>query len=227
MAGMIVTIDGPAAAGKSTAAKALAERIAFDYLDTGAMYRAVTLVALRRGTALDREDALAELSAELRIMLRGRRVLLDGEDVTEAIRDIAVTRASARVADSPAVRRRMVELQREAARGQNIVSEGRDQGTIVFPDADCKIFLPARADVRAERRYREFLARGQSCTLEQVLTDQAERDRRDATRAIAPMVPAPDAIVLDSSTMPFREVVDVLERHVRAAERRQGRPKDN
>jgi cytidylate kinase len=215
MLNMVVTVDGPAAAGKSTAARGLAERLGFEYLDTGAMYRAVTLAALRRGVSFDQEPALEELVGSLRIAVRGRSVLLDGEDVTEAIRDVEVTRASHRLADSPAVRRRMVELQREAARDRNIVTEGRDQGTIVFPDAQCKFFLTARPEVRAQRRHRELTERGQAVALDRVLADQTDRDRRDADRAIAPMVPAPDAVVLDTSNMSLNEVIDALEQHVR------------
>ena len=214
---MIVTIDGPAAAGKSTAARALAERLGFDYLDTGAMYRAVTLAALRRGLPLSDEPALEKLAGSVQITFRGRAVFLDGEDVSEAIRDVEVTRASRYVADNPAVRRHMVTLQREAGRTGNIVTEGRDQGTVVFPDAACKIFLTATPEVRAERRQRELAARGQQIPLAQVLNDQAERDRRDADREIAPMVPAPDAIVLDTTAMSFEETVDKLEQVVRQA----------
>src|SRR5262245_13522831 len=132
---MIVTIDGPAAAGKSTAARALAERLGFDFLDTGAMYRAVTLAALRRNVPLDDDEKLGEVARSVQIMLHGSVVFLDGQDVSAAIRDVEVTRASRRVADSPAVRHCMVQLQRLAASRGNMVTEGRDQGTVVFPDA--------------------------------------------------------------------------------------------
>ena len=224
---MIVTIDGPAAAGKSTASRALAERLGFDYLDTGAMYRAVTLAALRRGVPLSDERALEKLAGSVQITFHGRAVFLDAEDVSEAIRDVEVTRASRHVADSPAVRRLMVTLQREAGRTGNIVTEGRDQGTVVFPDAGCKIYLTATPQVRAERRHRDLAARGQQVPLAQVLTDQAERDRRDADRPIAPMVPALDAIVLDTTTLSFEETVEKLEQIVREAavvSGRNGRP---
>jgi cytidylate kinase len=214
---MIVTIDGPAAAGKSTAARALAERLGFDFLDTGAMYRAVTLAALRRGVPLDNEQALGDVARSLHIALSGRAVFLDGEDVSHAIRDVQVTRASRQVADSPAVRDCMTRLQREVARNGNIVTEGRDQGTVVFPEAACKVFLTARPEVRAARRQQEFAARGQSVKFEQVLADQSERDRRDAGRKIAPMIPAPDAVVLDTSDLTFHAVVEELVRLVHAA----------
>ncbi len=213
---MIVTIDGPAAAGKSTAARALAQRLGFDFLDTGAMYRTVALAATRRGVPLDDETALGQVAESVTITLRGGSVLLDGEDVSAAIRSPEVTKSSRHVADSPAVRTQMVALQRAIGRAGNIVTEGRDQGTVVFPDAACKFFLTADPAVRAARRQRELAERGQPITLEQVLADQTDRDRRDAARAIAPMVPAPDAIVVDSSGMSLDQVIDTLERHVRA-----------
>ncbi len=214
---MIVTIDGPAAAGKSTVARGLAARLGFEFLDTGAMYRAVTFAAIRRGVPLDDDAALGELAGSLKISLRGNSVWLDGEEVTVAIRDVAVTRAIRHVADSAPVRRHMARLQTEAAAGRDMVTEGRDQGTVVFPDAACKIFLTARPEIRAARRQREFATRGQHLSLEQVLADQAERDRRDASRAIAPMVPAADAVEFDSSDLPFDQVVDHLEQLARAA----------
>jgi cytidylate kinase len=212
---MIVTIDGPAAAGKSTAARALAERLSFDFLDTGAMYRAVTLAALRRKIPLDDEQALENLAASLTIELRGKTVLIDGEDVSVAIRDVEVTRHSRNVADNPGVRRQMVLLQRAAGRASNIVAEGRDQGTVVFPDAACKFFLTADPAVRAERRQVDLAKRGLHISVDQVLADQNERDDRDASRSIAPMVPAADAIHVDSSHMALADVVDLLERRVR------------
>lgn len=216
---MIVTIDGPAAAGKSTAAKALAERIGFDYLDTGAMYRAVTLAALRQEVPLEREDALEKLVARIDIQQRGGRILLGDEEVSEAIRGIEVTRGTAQIADSPAVRQRMVELQRRAAQGVNIVAEGRDQGTVVFPHAGSKVFLTARPEVRAERRRRELAQRGIRRTLAEVLAEQNARDQRDAQRSIAPMKPAPNAIQLDSSDLTFQQVVDRLSQLVQEAQR--------
>jgi cytidylate kinase len=218
---MIVTIDGPAAAGKSTAARALAERLGFEFLDTGAMYRAVTLAALRRGVALDDALALEKLAASLKIELRGKAVLLDGEDVSVAIRDVEVTKHSRDVADNPGVRRQMVLLQREAGRSHNIVAEGRDQGTVVFPDAACKFFLTADPKIRAERRQVDLAKRGLHITVDQVLADQNERDERDASRVIAPMVAAPDAIHIDSSRMALAEVVEALERRVREVQARQ------
>jgi cytidylate kinase len=211
---MIVTIDGPAGAGKSSAARALARRLGFDYLDTGAMYRAVTLAALRAGINLRDERALAALVAGLTLELPPGRVVLNGEDVTEGIRTAAVTAASGAVADSPAVRRRLVELQRAVAAGRDIICEGRDQGTVVFPDAGCKFFLYADPVERARRRQREMAQRGEVRDLQDVLRAQEERDRRDAARDLGPMVPAADAIRLDSTNLTPDELVDRLERDV-------------
>ena len=176
---MIVTIDGPAASGKSTAARWLAERLGFRFLDTGAMYRTVALAALRQKVPLDDDAALGRLAASIHISFSGQHVFLDGQDVSRAIRELEVTSASRQVADSPAVRECMVRLQREAGQSENVVSEGRDQGTVVFPEAACKFFLTARPEVRAARRRQELAACGVELTLDQVQFDQAERDQRD------------------------------------------------
>ncbi|HJT77937.1 MAG TPA: (d)CMP kinase, partial [Gemmataceae bacterium] len=176
---MIVTIDGPAGAGKSSAAKALARRLGFDYLDTGAMYRAVTLAVLRAGLDPHDRAAVAALLPALRIDMPPGRVLLNGADVTGLIRTAEITAASGPIADNRAVREHLVALQRAVARGRDIVCEGRDQGTIVFPEAGCKFFLEADPVERARRRQREMAARGEVCELEEVLRAQEARDRRD------------------------------------------------
>jgi cytidylate kinase len=212
---MIITIDGPAGAGKSSAAKALARRLGFQYLDTGAMYRAVTLAALRAGIDLRDQDALAALLAHFTVELPPGRVLLNGEDVTTPIRTAEVTAASAPIADSPVVRRRLVELQRTIAAGRDIICEGRDQGTVVFPDAACKFFLVADPVERAKRRQREMAARGEARDLPHVLRDQEARDRRDAARDLGPMVPAADSLRLDSTSLTLDELVDRMEQEVR------------
>jgi cytidylate kinase len=212
---MIVTIDGPAGAGKSTTARLLAQRLGFEFLDTGAMYRAVTLAALQAGIDLGDEQAREHLVARLRLEMPAGKVLLDGEDVTASIRSSEVTAASGAIADSPAVRRRLGELQRAIARGRNMVCEGRDQGTVVFPDAECKFFLVADARERARRRQSDLQARGESVSAEDVLHAQEERDRRDAARNLAPMVPAADAIVLDSTSLTLEDVVARMEQEVR------------
>jgi cytidylate kinase len=211
---MIITIDGPAGAGKSTTAKALAQRLGFDFLDTGAMYRAVTLAGLR--VAIDWRDsaALTALLAGLILEMPPGRVLLNGEDVSGSLRTAEVSALASQVAVIPAVRQRLVQLQRDIAAGRNMVCEGRDQGTIVFPDAFCKFFLVADPAERARRRQREQPAR-QAMPWEEVLRQQEARDRRDASRELAPMVPAADAIVLDSTQLTLDEVVERMEREVR------------
>jgi CMP/dCMP kinase len=212
---MIITIDGPAGAGKSSAAKALARRLGFDFLDTGAMYRAVALAALEAGLDLRDQGALAALLGGLRLELPPGRVLLNGADVTGRIRTAAVTAATGPVADSPVVRRRLAELQRAVAQGRNMVCEGRDQGTVVFPDAACKFFLVADPVERAKRRQREMAARGEAVELSALLEAQAARDRRDAARDIGPMRPAADAVVLDSTALSPEQVVERMAAEVR------------
>jgi cytidylate kinase len=212
---MIITIDGPAGAGKSSAAKMLARRLGFDFLDTGAMYRAVALAALEAGLDLHDQAALADLLPRLHLELPPGRVLLNGADVTARIRTAEVTAATGPVADSPVVRRRLVELQRAVALGRNMVCEGRDQGTVVFPDAACKFFLVADPVERAKRRQREMAARGEALDLPAVLAAQEARDRRDAARDLAPMRPAADAVVLDSTVLGPEQVVDRMEAEVR------------
>jgi cytidylate kinase len=212
---MIITIDGPAGAGKSSAAKELARRLGFEFLDTGAMYRVVALAGMRAGIDLRDQEALARLLPGLRIELPPGRVLLNGEDVTAAIRLAEVTAASAPVADSSVVRRDLVERQRAAARGRNMVSEGRDQGTIVFPRALGKFFLVADPVERARRRQADMIRRGETVSWDEVLRAQEVRDRRDAARDLAPMVPAPDAIILDSTHLTLAQTVDFMEQEVR------------
>jgi cytidylate kinase len=212
---MIITIDGPAGAGKSSAARALAQRLGFEFLDTGAMYRAVALAALRARLDLSNTESLAKLLADLHLEVRPGRVLLNGEDVTDAIRTEEVTKATGPVADVPAVRRRLAEMQRALATGRDVVCEGRDQGTVVFPDAACKFFLVADPQERARRRQREMEARGEVVELAEVLATQEVRDRRDAARDLAPMRPAPDAVVVDSTRLRLDEVVRLMEEEVR------------
>ena len=212
---MIVTIDGPAGAGKSSVARLLAKRLDFDFLDTGAMYRAVALAALRRELDLSSDELLGRLVDELRLEMHGDVVVLDGEDVSPLLRSPEVTAATGQVADRREVRVRLNEQQRKIAAGRDIVCEGRDQGTIVFPDAECKFFLHAEPRERARRRYEELASRGSPITFEEVLVQQEERDARDAARDIAPMEPAPDAIHFDSTPLTLHEVVDRMEEYVR------------
>jgi len=208
---MIITIDGPAGAGKSTVAKLLAQRLGFFFLDTGAMYRAVALAGLRRGIDWAVPEQLAELAANVQIDLDGDRVLLDGQDVSHAIRSSQVTAVTRYVADSPQVRQLMVALQRRLAAGKNVVTEGRDQGTLVFPHAELKVFLTASPEERARRRLRDLAAQGESATFEQVLQAIAQRDQQDEQRPVGAMRRAPDAIELCTDGLTIEQVVDRLE----------------
>ena len=212
---MIVTIDGPAGAGKSSVARLLAQRLGFEFLDTGAMYRAVTLAALRAGISLNDFDAVARSLEGLRVELPPGKVLLNGEDVSPLIRGSEITAGAVPVATNPQVRQRLAAWQRTIAEGRNFVCEGRDLGTVVFPDAVCKFFLVADAEERARRRHRELLARGETVSLDDVLQAQMARDRRDAAREVAPMVAAADAIHVDSTHLTLDQVVAKMEAEVR------------
>lgn len=213
---MIVAIDGPAGAGKSSAARALARRLGFRFLDTGAMYRAVALAGLRHEIDWQDSQCVAMLARQVEIQLPGERVLLNGIDVTHEIRTLAVTSVTHYPANNPAVREHLVALQRQLAADRPVVTEGRDQGTVVFPHAACKIFLTASPAERARRRLRDLKEHGENVTYEEVLSDQNERDRRDASRAVGPLKPADDAIEFNTDGLSPDEVVDRLEALVRA-----------
>lgn len=216
---MIVAIDGPAGSGKSTVARRLAEALGYTYVDTGAIYRCVGLAARRAGLQPEQEAELAALADQITIGFDGpataQRVSLDGEDVSEAIRTSEVSMLASAVSARPAVRAALLELQRRLGGEGASVLEGRDIGTVVFPDADAKFFITASPEVRAERRYRELLERGEAVTLEQVRQKQDQRDRNDSERAVAPLKPAEDAEMVDTSGMSIDEVVAVLQRRVR------------
>lgn len=212
---MIVTIDGPAGAGKSTVARALARRLGFRYLDTGAMYRAVALAGLRRGVDWDRPAELAQLAGELAIEVVGDRILLDGEDVTEAVRTSEVTVVTRHAADNVSVRRRLIELQRAVAAANNIVTEGRDQGSVAFPEAECKIFLTASPEERAARRLRDLEGQGEATALDRVLGDLNRRDREDAARPFGALVRPSGAVDVSTDGLGIEQVVDRLESIVR------------
>ena len=212
---MVVTIDGPAGTGKSTAARNLAARLEFHFLDTGAMYRIVAWSCLHRGVDPADSDAAAAVAAATRIAFDGERTLADGIDVTDAIRSAEVTHAASVVAQIPDVRAELVRQQRRIAAGRDIVCEGRDQGTVAFPQAEHKFFLTAEPLERARRRQQELVEKGQNVALETLLTEQTERDARDANRAVAPLKPAADAVIVDTTHLDGDAVVDLLVRHVR------------
>ena len=212
---MIVTIDGPAGAGKSSAARGLARRLSFRFLDTGAMYRAVTLAARERGLDLADPEQLNLLVRSIRVELAGDRVMLEGRDVTDAIRKFEIATATHYAADNPVVRAQLVIWQRDAAAGADVVTEGRDQGTVVFPHAECKIFLTADEQERARRRHRDLATRGEDIPFDEVLTNQQLRDLRDASRSVGALVKAEDAIEVSTDGLTPDEVIAELERIVR------------
>ena len=212
---MIVTIDGPAGSGKSTAARGLSQRLGFEFLDTGAMYRCVALAVLNQGIDPADAQAVGDVSQQIRISFADAHVILNGEDVTQAIRTAEVSETASQVAQYPAVREALVDLQRRAAEGVNIVSEGRDQGTVVFPDALCKFFLIADPEERARRRFDEMQGQDQKITQEEILQQIYQRDQRDESRTVAPLKPADDAVEINTSQLSIEEVLDQLEQTVR------------
>jgi len=212
---MIVTIDGPAGSGKSTAARGLASRLGFEFLDTGAMYRAVAFALGRSGISFDDADRVTSFLTAFQLKMPPGRIELDGEEITRLIRTPEIAAASSKVAVHAHVRSYMVSHQRAIAHGRSMVCEGRDQGTVVFPDAACKFFLIADAEARARRRHQEMTQRGIAISFESVLSDQIERDDRDTGNAIAPLRPAADAIIIDTSSLKPDEVLARLEGDVR------------
>jgi cytidylate kinase len=195
----VIAIDGPAATGKGTVAKAVAQMLGFHYLESGSLYRLVGLVALRKSLSLSDEAALAAAAAALNVAFVGDAVRLDGEDVTAALRGEAVGTAASRVAVFPGVRTALVSRQRACRMPPGLVAEGRDMGTVIFPDAVLKVYVTASVEERAKRRYNQLIEKGNSVTLQSLLRDIRERDARDSTRAAAPLRRAADAIELDTT----------------------------
>jgi cytidylate kinase len=222
----IVAIDGPAGAGKSSASRLLAGRLGFALVDTGAIYRTVALAASRGGSAFDDDAGLGPLLPTLVIRFApaaapggAQQVFLGGEDVSAAIRTPPMSLGASAVSARPVVRAGLLELQRRLAaspENRGAVLEGRDIGTVVFPDADLKVFLTASEDCRARRRFAELRQKGDPSTYEQVLADQRRRDKNDSERELAPLKPAADARIFDSSGVPLAEVVEQLAREVEA-----------
>ena len=205
---MIVTIDGPAGAGKSSVAREVARRLGFEFLDTGAMYRAVTLGAIRNQIEWSDTTALTRFAAAVELRWERNRIFLDGEDVSDSIRTPQVTSAIVHVADIPEVRRQLSLQQRRIAEGRDVVTEGRDQGSEVFPDAGCKIFLTASPEERARRRQQQLAAAGRAMSYEDVLRTQEQRDLEDARRPVGTLRPADDAVVINSDGMTSEQVIE-------------------
>lgn len=208
----VIAIDGPTASGKGTVAQRVAARLGFHYLDSGALYRLAALSALRTGMTADDETALAKIAAEMPCRFEGERILLAGEDVSDAIRTEEAGNMASRIAILPALRQALVSLQLGFRQTPGLVADGRDMATVIFPDADLKVFLTASVATRAERRYKQLMEKGFSANINTLLRDLEERDRRDAERAAAPLKPAEGARVLDTSNIGIEEAVQrVLE----------------
>ena len=205
---LVIALDGPSGAGKGTISRAIAERLGYRHVDTGAMYRAVAWLALERGVPFDDEPAVAALAETARLRVEPDRIAIDGHDVTAAIRTPEMDRAAARVARIPAVRRVLVARQRALGAGGGIVMEGRDIGTVVFPGADLKIYLDADPAERARRRAADPAHAGSQGPLTAVAESMADRDRSDATRATSPLTAAPDAIRIDTTGVAIQAVVE-------------------
>ena len=210
---ILITIDGPAGAGKTTVSRALAEAVGYRYIDTGALYRAVALAASREEIDLENDAGLQRLCSGLDLSFdrteAGTRLLMNGEDVTGLIRTPQMSMMASAVSARPVVRRFLLSVQKELGRNKEAVFEGRDMGTVVFPEAEAKFFLDASTRVRAERRFREIAATA-SVTLDEVQQDIIRRDKNDSTRSIAPLKPAQDAVIIDSSGMSVDDVVEKM-----------------
>jgi cytidylate kinase len=204
---MVITVDGPAASGKGTIAEAVARALGFHYLDSGSLYRLVALKAVRTGTAFTDATALAALAAALDVRFGDGALVLDGEDVAAAIRAEDVSAAASQVAVHGAVRQALIERQRGFRRAPGLVADGRDMGTVVFPDARLKVFVTASAEERARRRHKQLIAKGISVTLDGLLRDIRERDARDTGRAVAPLAAASDAVLLDTTNLTIDQAV--------------------
>jgi len=220
MADLVITIDGPAASGKSTVASLLAERLGASFLDTGAMYRAVTLAAMQAGVDMNDEQKLLGVleTREFQFSIKHGKmaVCIDGVDVTEQLRSQKVTANARYIASAPKLREKLVQMQRQFAAGEGkIVTEGRDQGTVVFPDADIKFYLTAETKERAKRRQAELRAKGGGESIEQIQKAIEERDKSDESRAVGPLKPAEDAVIVDTTNLSIDEVVEKLLRCVK------------
>lgn len=215
----VITIDGPSGAGKGTLCKALAETLQWHLLDSGAIYRVLALAALHHQVAIDSEEALVPLAAHLDVRFEVEQgqlnVVLEGEDVSQAIRNETVGNTASQIAAFPRVREALLLRQRAFRAAPGLIADGRDMGTVVFPDAPVKIFLDASSEERAHRRMRQLQEKGFSVTFERLLSEIKERDDRDRNRAVAPLMPAADALVLDSTRLTIDEVIAKALAHAR------------
>ena len=209
----VIAIDGPSGSGKGTVAERVARALGFHFLDSGALYRLTALSAMKHGVALDDEARVAELAAALPAAFRDGAVWLADEDVTDAIRAEAVGEGASRVAALPAVRAALLDRQRAYREAPGLVADGRDMGTVVFADAVAKVFLTASAEARAERRYKQLIGKGNSASLSALVADMQARDARDTARAVAPLKPAADALLLDTTRMDIESAVEAVLAH--------------
>ena len=209
----VIAIDGPSASGKGTIARRVADELSFHYLESGALYRLIALVSLR--DRVRAEKALAEVAERMAVDFVGEQIFLSNQDVTLDVRSEEVSRRASEVAKIPEVRKRLLKRQRAFRRPPGLVADGRDMGTVVFPDATLKLFLTASPEVRAERRYKQLIDKGIPANLRSLSRDLAERDARDRNRAVAPLVPAPDSQVLDSSALSIDAVAELIVRWYR------------
>ena len=209
----VITLDGPSASGKGTVAERVAVALGFHFLDSGALYRLTALSAMKHGVALDDEARVAELAAHLPATFHDDAIWLEAENVTAAIRAEAVGEGASKVAALPAVRAALLERQRAYRQPPGLVADGRDMGTVVFADATAKVFLTASAEARAERRYKQLIDKGNSASLPALVADMQARDGRDTARAVAPLKPAPDALLLDTTDMGVESAVQAVLAH--------------
>ena len=204
----VITIDGPTASGKGTVASRVAQTLGFAFLDSGALYRLTALAAIESDMGLGDEPGLARIAAGLDVRFEGERILLSGREVSEAIRAEVVGVAASRIATLPGVRSALVDLQHGFRQAPGLVADGRDMGTVIFPDADLKVFLTASVEARADRRYKQLIGKGFPANMAALLQDLRERDARDTERAVAPLKPAEGAHLLDTSNMTIEQAVE-------------------
>jgi len=221
----VITVDGPAASGKGTIAAGVAKALSFHLLDSGSLYRLVALQAVEAGIAPDDAPGLAKAAESLQVTFANGQILLEGRDVTDRLRREDISAAASQVAIHAPVRTALLERQRTFRRPPGLVADGRDMGTVIFPDARLKVFLTASQEERAERRYKQLIEKGISSTIESLLRDIRERDARDAKRVVSPLVPAADAVILDTTGMTIAAAVRfVLDRYLGPAEEGAGKP---